>query len=616
LSNAAPRSSISTVRPYGRNGEESIMSGQRERYDTVVIGGGAAGLGGALALARARRSVLVIDGGEPRNAPAGHVHTYLAREGTPPAELLARGRSEVESYGANVVSGTVTSVLRLPAGGPLDEAPDGGPVGGTAAGATPMSDAPLDGVSGDGFLVVRDDGTEVVARRLLVATGLVDEKPDVPGLAERFGRDVLHCPYCHGWEVRDTPLGILATSPVGLHQALLWRQWSDDVTLFAHTAPEFDDAAYEQLAARGIAVVDGEVTGLEITDGRLTGVRIGDRVIPRSALAIAPRFTARSALLTGLGLAAAEQVVAGHVVGTYVPSDANGATDVPGVWVAGNVTALAEQVIGAAAAGVRAGAAINADLVAAETAAAVAARRPGGARATARHEEREDERDEEHDGTHRGSPGPDTEAVDMREFWDARYSESERVWSGEPNAELAREIEDLPPGRALDLGCGEGGDAVWLAGRGWHVTASDISRVALGRGRRHAVRAGVADRVDWQWHDLSVSFPDGAYDLVSAQFLHSLGGLPREDILRRAAAAVAPGGVLLVTGHSTGAPWEEDSHPGVVLPSPEEVLAELRLAEGAWKVERCEDHERVQTAPDGTRAVRRDNTVRVRRVTM
>jgi thioredoxin reductase/SAM-dependent methyltransferase len=616
LSNAAPRSSISIVRSYGRNGEESNMSGQRERYDTVVVGGGAAGLGGALALARARRSVLVIDGGSPRNAPAGHVHTYLAREGTPPAELLARGRSEVEGYGATVVSGTVTSVLRLPAGGPLDEAPDGG----TAAGAAPVSDAPLDGVPGDGFLVVRDDGTEVVARRLLVATGLVDEKPDVPGLAERFGRDVLHCPYCHGWEVRDTPLGILATSPVALHQALLWRQWSDDVTLFLHTAPEFDDAAYEQLAARGIAVVDGEVTGLEITDDRLTGVRIGDRVIPVGALAIAPRFTARSALLTGLGLATAEQVVAGHVVGTYVPSDASGATDVPGVWVAGNVTALAEQVIGAAAAGVRAGAAINADLVAAETAAAVAARRAGGAPATAREEELEDQHDmhdEENDGARRGGSGPDdNEAVDMREFWEARYSESERIWSGEPNAELAREIEDLPPGRALDLACGEGGDAVWLAGRGWHVTAADISRVALERARRHAERAGVADRVDWQCHDLSVSFPDGAYDLVSAQFLHSVGGLPREDILRRAAAAVAPGGVLLITGHSTGAPWEEDSHPGVVLPAPEEVLAELRLAEGAWKVERCEDHERVQTAPDGTRAVRRDNTVRVRRVTM
>ncbi|MEW2544555.1 FAD-dependent oxidoreductase [Streptomyces sp. NPDC047002] len=532
------------------------------RYDAVVVGGGAAGLGGALALARARRSVLVIDGGEPRNAPAGHVHAYPAREGTPPAELLAVGRAEVEGYGATVVAGTVTSAERLPA----DE--------------------------GDGFVVVRDDGTRVEARRLLVATGLVDELPPVPGLAERFGRDVLHCPYCHGWEVRDTPVGILATGALAVHQALLWRQWSDDVAVFAHTAPEFGDEAYEQLAARGIAVVDGEVTGVEIVADRLTGVRLGDRVVPRSALVVAPRFTARSTLLAGLGLAAAEQAVAGEVVGTYVPSDATGATEVPGVWVAGNVTSLAEQVVGAAAAGVRAGAAINADLVAADTAAAVAARRAAGAPVAGAH----------------GGP------VDLREHWEARYAQSDRIWSGEPNAELVREVSGLPAGRALDLACGEGGDAVWLAGRGWRVTAADISRLALERAERHGVEAGVGDLIDWQWHDLGTTFPEGAFDLVSAQFLHSEGDLPREEILRRAAAAVAPGGVLLITGHSGGAPWEH-GHAGVVLPSPAEVLAELRLEEGAWKVERCEEHERVQTAPDGTRVTRTDNTVRVRRVT-
>ncbi|MCF3962928.1 NAD(P)/FAD-dependent oxidoreductase [Streptomyces fuscigenes] len=321
------------------------MPGRKKQYDTVVIGGGAAGLGGALALARARRSVLVVDGGQPRNAPAGHVHAYPAAEGTPPAELLARGRAEVEAYGATVVTGTVTSVERLPGGAPGTEPGEAAPAGG-------------------GFLVVRDDGTEAVARRLLLATGLVDGTPDVPGLAERFGRDVLHCPYCHGWEVRDAPIGVLATGPLAPHHALLWRQWSDDVTLFRHTAGEFGDEEYERLAARGIAVVDGEVTGLEVTDDRLTGVRVGERVVARSALTVAPRLTARSGLLEALGLEAAEQLMAGHVIGTHVPSDANGATDVPGVWVAGNVTALAEQVIGAAAAGVRAGAAINADLVA------------------------------------------------------------------------------------------------------------------------------------------------------------------------------------------------------------------------------------------------------------
>ncbi|GAA2440101.1 NAD(P)/FAD-dependent oxidoreductase [Actinomadura vinacea] len=319
-------------------------------YDAVVVGGGAAGLSGALALTRARRSVLVIDAGRPRNAPAAHMHTYLGREGTPPARLLADGRAEVARYGGEVVTGEVASAGRL----------DGG-----------------------GFRVVLRDGSEVTASRLLVATGLVDGLPDVPGLAGRWGRDVLHCPYCHGWEVRDEPIGVLATGPLSVHQALLWRQWSDDVALFLHTAPEPGDEEYEQLAARGIAVVDGRVTGLEVADDRLTGVRLETgRVIGRTALAVGTRLTARVDGLAGLGLTTAEQEMGGHVIGTRIVADASGATEVPGVWAAGNAVALAEQVIGAAAAGVRAGAAINADLVAEETRRAVEARRePFSARA-------------------------------------------------------------------------------------------------------------------------------------------------------------------------------------------------------------------------------------------
>lgn len=140
------------------------------------------------------------------------------------------------------------------------------------------------------------------------------------------------------------------------------------------------------------------------------------------------------------------------------------------------------------------------------------------------------------------------------EMWDDRYRGSDRIWSGNPNVVLVREVEGLTPGRALDLGCGEGADAVWLARWGWKVTATDISRVALERAAVHAAEADVADRIDWQWHDLGASFPEGEYDLVSAQFLHSMGDLPRERILRRAALAVAPGGVLLVVGHMASPP--------------------------------------------------------------
>ncbi|MFH9831255.1 MULTISPECIES: SAM-dependent methyltransferase [unclassified Streptomyces] len=198
------------------------------------------------------------------------------------------------------------------------------------------------------------------------------------------------------------------------------------------------------------------------------------------------------------------------------------------------------------------------------------------------------------------------------EMWDDRYRESDRIWSGNPNVVLVREVEDLKPGRALDLGCGEGADAVWLARTGWQVTATDISRVALERAAVHAADAGVADRVDWQWHDLGASFPEGEYDLVSAQFLHSMGDLPREEILRRAAGAVAPGGVLLVVGHAGFPSWEHD-HPDMELPTTDEVLASLELPEGEWEVLLSEEHERVQNDPDGNPTTRTDNALKVRR---
>ncbi|MDN3353033.1 NAD(P)/FAD-dependent oxidoreductase [Actinomadura sp. DC4] len=309
----------------------------KTHYEVVIIGGGAAGLSGALTLSRARREVLVIDAGRPRNAPAGHVHTYLSNEGIPPAELLANGRREVTGYGGEIVTGTVTAVER----------------------------------TDEGFRVALGDGTTVTADRLLVTTGLVDELPDVPGLDERWGRDVLHCPYCHGWEVRDQAIVVLATGPMAVHQALLWRQWSKDITLL--TAEPLEDDT--RLAAREIRIAVGRATCLEIVEDRLTGVRLdtGD-VVPCDALTTTTRLTARAELLAGLGLEPTEQRMGEHVVGTYIAADPLGATEAPGVWVAGNVAAPFDQVIGSAAAGVRAGAAINADLIAEETRRAVAER--------------------------------------------------------------------------------------------------------------------------------------------------------------------------------------------------------------------------------------------------
>jgi len=199
------------------------------------------------------------------------------------------------------------------------------------------------------------------------------------------------------------------------------------------------------------------------------------------------------------------------------------------------------------------------------------------------------------------------------EFWDNRYGSGDRIWSGDPNASLVRETAGLAPGRALDLGCGEGDDAIWLARQGWQVTATDISRVALDRAAGHAADAGVADRIGWQRHDLGASFPAGTFDLVSAHFLHSPVDLPRNHILRSAAAAVAPGGVLLVVGHAGRPSWVTDLDPAVAFPTSEEVLAGLDLPADGWDVLVDEVHESSLAAPDGSPATRTDTTLKLRR---
>ncbi|MEU6756857.1 class I SAM-dependent methyltransferase [Streptomyces sp. NPDC046685] len=208
---------------------------------------------------------------------------------------------------------------------------------------------------------------------------------------------------------------------------------------------------------------------------------------------------------------------------------------------------------------------------------------------------------------HQDQPGDE-------EFWDARYSESTRIWSGRPNEALVREVSDLTPGRALDLGCGEGADAVWLARQGWRVTGTDISKVALGRAAEHADEAGVGERVDLQRHDLTESFPDGEFDLVSACFLHNYGDFPRDRVLRSAAAAVAPGGILLVVGHAGGPSWDPDKHAEIGFPTPDEVLGQLELPQGDWDVLLAEDYVQPLTGPDGRPGTRPDNVLKVRRL--
>jgi SAM-dependent methyltransferase len=207
-----------------------------------------------------------------------------------------------------------------------------------------------------------------------------------------------------------------------------------------------------------------------------------------------------------------------------------------------------------------------------------------------------------------------TGAGDVEAFWEAHYGTHDRVWSGDPNAVLVDEVEGLRPGTALDLGCGEGGDAIWLAQQGWQVTGVDVSSTALDRAAEEAARRGVGDRIDWQRHDLATSFPEGTFDLVSAFFFHSPVEIPREAVLRRAAAAVRPGGTLLIVGHGERPSWAPppDGHK-VALPTPEQVLSDLDLRLEEWGDERLDDPRRALTAPDGSPATIRDSVVRLRR---
>ncbi|MGC9501755.1 class I SAM-dependent methyltransferase [Streptomyces sp. WG7] len=207
----------------------------------------------------------------------------------------------------------------------------------------------------------------------------------------------------------------------------------------------------------------------------------------------------------------------------------------------------------------------------------------------------------------------DTPAPAPAEFWEARYRDTDRVWSGRPNDLLVREASDLAPGTALDLGCGEGADAVWLASRGWRVTGVDISGTALERAAGHAADAGVGERVDWERHELGTSFPEGSFDLVSAHYLQSPVALDQRTVLRDAARAVADGGTLLVVLHAGWPSWQTEPPFDVVFPTLDGVLAELALPDGEWTVETKETVRRPSASPQGVEGFREDHVWRLRR---
>jgi thioredoxin reductase len=317
---------------------------QMTSFDVAIVGGGAAGSSAALVLGRARRRIAVIDAGAPRNAPAAHMHGFLSRDGLPPDALLELGRQELAGYGVEIIHGSASGIAH--------EGPSG-------------------------FRVELADGRSLSARRLLVATGLRDEIPDIPGLRERWARDVLHCPYCHGFEVRDRRLGVLGGSPAAVRYAQIVRQWSDDLVYIA-PAGSLAAAERQQLAARGIDIAEGFPQRVIVEGDRLRGIELdGDRIVTCDAGFVPPRFVPNSDLLAGIGCDLVE--------GGWPVADGDGRTSVAGVWVAGNVADARAQVITAAGEGSAAAIAINADLVEEDVRDAVLAfarPRPASARRT------------------------------------------------------------------------------------------------------------------------------------------------------------------------------------------------------------------------------------------
>ncbi len=262
------------------------------------------------------------------------MHGFLSRDGFSPSELLELGREEVAGYCGQVVDASVAGVESHTTG----------------------------------FRVALDSGLSVSSRRLLVATGLRDELPEIPGLRERWARDVLHCPYCHGFEVRDQVLGVLGWAPGAAGYTQIVRQWSEDVVFLASDGT-LTEAEREGLTARSIAVVDGAVERVLAPDDRLLGVQLKDgRTVEFDALFVPPRFVPNDALLVELGCDLDDN--------GWAVIDSNGRTSVAGVWVAGNVANARAQVITAAGEGSAAAIALNADLVADDVARALTAPEP------------------------------------------------------------------------------------------------------------------------------------------------------------------------------------------------------------------------------------------------
>ena len=292
------------------------------QVDVAIIGGSNAGLSAALTLGRARRNVAVIDDGTPRNAPAHHAHNVYTRDGTPPEELRRIGREQLLPYGVHFFN--------------------------TRA-------AKVEGSRGAFQLVLRDGGN-LTAARLLLATGVSDDLPDTPGLRELWGKSVFTCPYCHGWEVQDTPLAVLGDGDAGYGYARLIQNWSRDLVLVTGENTTLTDEQLDDLQARGIGIIEAAVTKYENRNGELSTLRLSDgRRLTRKAVFMRSPMSLKGDLHEQLGCDLQD--------GLQVVVDKMGQTSVPGVYAAGDMVSPMAAVIMAAASGAKAASMLNHELV-------------------------------------------------------------------------------------------------------------------------------------------------------------------------------------------------------------------------------------------------------------
>lgn len=515
--------------------------------DVAVIGGSATGLAAALQLSRQRRSVIVVDSGSPRNAPAEAMHSYLGHEGRSPAEFLDIARAEVHSYGVEILNGQALNVSK----------------------------------SDEGFLVELSGATRIFARRVIAATGQRDELPQITGLAEHWGTAVFHCPFCHGYEIRDQEITAVVSSAASLHALPLLRQLTGQLNIVLHQDVSPEEPQLQKLEAAGARIYNSPVLRVvNDEDGALQALELADGThVASEAVLAGTRLHPQVEAFTALGLKITE-----HPSGTasYVEADPmTGATSFPGLYAAGTLTEPMLQVLPSAAAGNMVGSMVSFDLANEDLEAATR---------------------------------PLAHAAD----WEGRYS-GEQQWSGNPNGTLVAEVQSLPVGTAMDIGAGEGGDAIWLAQQGWDVTASDISQRALARVNAGAEQHGV--EVKLLHADANAASPFGGqqFDLVTASYA-SIPCTPDHRGITNFLNAVAPGGQLLIVNHDVeemSAALARAGHTGTrpfdheAFVSTKDFITELE-ASPHWEILVNERRDRPHGAASGHHV--RDEVLRARRL--